>query len=139
MKRYTQKTSLVTLSDINITPLLDLAFVLLIIFMITTPLMEKGLQLRLPSGRASEELPSKSDLKVVEVDARGVPHLEGAPLDLDTLRESLRAAHEANPRMVLVVRGDQRAPWEHMFDVLDMARVLGVKNVSFLHEIPGAP
>ena len=48
MRRFSQRSSLVTLSEINITPLLDLAFVLLIIFVITTPLLEKGLELKLP-------------------------------------------------------------------------------------------
>jgi len=49
MRRFSQRSALVTLSEINITPLLDLAFVLLIIFVITTPLLEKGLDLQLPS------------------------------------------------------------------------------------------
>ena len=51
MRRFSQRSALVTLSEINITPLLDLAFVLLIIFVITTPLLEKGLELRLPASR----------------------------------------------------------------------------------------
>ena len=49
MRRFSQRSHLVTLSEINITPLLDIAFVLLIIFVITTPLLEKGLDLKLPS------------------------------------------------------------------------------------------
>ena len=71
MRRYTQKTALVTLSDINITPLLDLAFVLLIIFMITTPLMEQGLRLDLPKGKVADNAPEKRDLKLIEVDTSG--------------------------------------------------------------------
>ncbi|MGC8991294.1 MAG: ExbD/TolR family protein, partial [Verrucomicrobiia bacterium] len=50
MRRFSQRNSLVTLSDINITPLLDLAFVLLIIFVITTPLLEQSIDIRLPEG-----------------------------------------------------------------------------------------
>ena len=52
MRRYSQKNSLVTLSDINLTPMLDLAFVLLIIFVIATPLLEQGMKLDLPEGGA---------------------------------------------------------------------------------------
>ena len=52
MRRFSERNSLVTLSDINITPLLDLAFVLLIIFMITTPLLEQGLNLNLPDRKS---------------------------------------------------------------------------------------
>ena len=50
MRRFSQRSSLVTLSEINITPLLDLAFVLLIIFVITTPLLEQSISLKLPKG-----------------------------------------------------------------------------------------
>ena len=50
MRRFSQRSHLVTLSEINITPLLDLAFVLLIIFIITTPLLEQSINLRLPKG-----------------------------------------------------------------------------------------
>ena len=59
MRRFSQRSSLVTLSEINITPLLDLAFVLLIIFVITTPLLEKGLGVEAAEGRmASPKSPS---------------------------------------------------------------------------------
>ena len=51
MRRFSQRSQLVTLSEINITPLLDLAFVLLIIFVITTPLLEKSINLKLPQRR----------------------------------------------------------------------------------------
>ena len=53
MRRYSQRNSLTTLSEINVTPLLDLAFVLLIIFMITTPLLESSMNLVIPSSRAT--------------------------------------------------------------------------------------
>jgi biopolymer transport protein ExbD len=53
MRRFSQRNPLVTLSDINITPLLDLAFVLLIIFVITTPLLDKSIDLKLPRGGAA--------------------------------------------------------------------------------------
>ena len=54
MRRFSQRNSLVTLSEINITPLLDLAFVLLIIFVITTPLLEQSIPLNLPQGGARQ-------------------------------------------------------------------------------------
>ena len=54
MRRFSQRSHLVTLSEINITPLLDLAFVLLIIFIITTPLLEQGLELKLPQGGTAD-------------------------------------------------------------------------------------
>jgi biopolymer transport protein ExbD len=65
MRRFSQRNSLVTLSDINITPLLDLAFVLLIIFVITTPLLEKGLPLKLSKGGTTDEKLEKKDIRVL--------------------------------------------------------------------------
>ena len=71
MRRFSQRGHLVTLSEINITPLLDLAFVLLIIFVITTPLLEQGLNLNLPRG-GSNDLPlDRGDIRTVSVDADG--------------------------------------------------------------------
>ena len=84
MRRFSQRNSLVTLSDINITPLLDLAFVLLIIFVITTPLLEKGLDLKLPSITGSaEKQPRKSDIRMVEVSPQGLYVLDRQRMSLE--------------------------------------------------------
>ena len=135
MRRHSQKTALVTLSDINITPLLDLAFVLLIIFMITTPLMEQGLRLELPKSQVTDTSPEKNDLKMVEVDPSGNYFLETQPVSLSTLREALAAAFEQNPDLVLVIRGDLGATWGNIYAVLDGAKKLGMQNIYFRHEM----
>ncbi|MDB6030351.1 MAG: exbD, partial [Verrucomicrobiales bacterium] len=68
MRRFSQRNSLVTLNDINITPLLDLAFVLLIIFIITTPLLEKGLDLQLPTNVGHDDpTPIRKNIHIAEV------------------------------------------------------------------------
>ena len=74
MRRFSQRNSLVTLNDINITPLLDLAFVLLIIFVITTPLLEKGLDITLPNGQgqADKSQIHRDDIRVVGNHVAGV-------------------------------------------------------------------
>jgi len=135
MRRHSQKTALVTLSDINITPLLDLAFVLLIIFMITTPLMEQGLRLELPKSQVTDASPEKNDLKMVEVDPSGNYFLETEPVSLSTLQEALAAAFEQNPDLVLVIRGDLGATWGNIYAVLDGAKKLGMQNIYFRHEM----
>ncbi|HVV72127.1 MAG TPA: biopolymer transporter ExbD, partial [Verrucomicrobiae bacterium] len=71
MRRFSQRSSLVTLSEINITPLLDLAFVLLIIFVITTPLLDQGIQLKLPQGGEPDPKIEKSDIRTVEISSDG--------------------------------------------------------------------
>ena len=65
MRRFSQRSSLVTLSEINITPLLDLAFVLLIIFVITTPLLDQGI--KLPSGGKPDKQVEKRDIRTVDI------------------------------------------------------------------------
>ncbi|MGA1013899.1 MAG: ExbD/TolR family protein [Limisphaerales bacterium] len=135
MRRHTQKTALVTLSDINITPLLDLAFVLLIIFMITTPLMEQGLRLQLPKSQVTDVAPDKRDLKMVEVNPAGEYYLETLPITLADLKKNLAEAFEQNPELVLVIRGDAEAAWGNIYDVLDGAKQLGMKNIYFRHEV----
>ena len=135
MRRYTQKTALVTLSDINITPLLDLAFVLLIIFMITTPLMEQGLQLQLPKGQVADHAPDKRDLKTVEVDPAGNYFIETQPVSMEALQADLAQSFGENPNLVLVIRGDMKAAWEHIYKVLDQAKGLGLHNIYFKNEL----
>ena len=68
MRRFSQRNSLVTLSDLNVTPLIDLAFVLLIIFMITTPLLEQGLSLDLPDGGQPDRALKEEDIRSGESD-----------------------------------------------------------------------
>ena len=71
MRRFSQRSALVTLSEINITPLLDLAFVLLIIFVITTPLLEQSINLKLPSGGGPDPKIDKRDIRTVEITPQG--------------------------------------------------------------------
>src|SRR3569833_504004 len=85
MRRFSQRNSLVTLNDINITPLLDLAFVLLIIFVITTPLLEKGLDITLPdgSGQSDKSQPDKNDIRTVEITSQGTYAMNRRIMSLD--------------------------------------------------------
>ena len=91
MRRFSQRNSLVTLSDLNVTPLIDLAFVLLIIFMITTPLLEQGLSLDLPDGGQPDRALKKEDIRTVEVDKAGGYMLDGEKMALDQIEQKLHA------------------------------------------------
>src|SRR5947209_5218985 len=108
MRRFSQRNSLVTLNDINITPLLDLAFVLLIIFVITTPLLEKGLDLQLPAaGHNDKAPPVKKDIRVVEVSPQGFYVLDHKPMKLDEISRNLEQQFRANPNLLLFIRADE--------------------------------
>src|SRR5688572_522815 len=104
MRRFSQRNHLVTLSEINITPLLDLAFVLLIIFIITTPLLEQGVNLRLPTGGEPDTRKiEKSDIKTVEVSVSGQYMLAGKWMSLDQITSTLAAEHRRNPHLIVDV------------------------------------
>jgi biopolymer transport protein ExbD len=108
MRRFSQRNSLVTLNDINITPLLDLAFVLLIIFVITTPLLEKGLDLKLPtgSGTPDKQQITKNDIRTVEITAQGVYAMNRRTMKLDQVIAQLVADFKANPNLIVYIRAD---------------------------------
>ena len=110
MRRFSERNSLVTLSDINITPLLDLAFVLLIIFMITTPLLEQGMSLNLPTGgRSDKEKLEQALVKLVDEDPTlrvredvetGQTLISGmGELHLDIVKSRLEREYGAKVRM----------------------------------------
>ena len=85
MRRFSQRSSLVTLSEINITPLLDLAFVLLIIFIITTPLLEQSINLRLPRGGIPDKPVTAQDVRTVEITRDGAYLLNRQRMSLDAI------------------------------------------------------
>ncbi|MBI2925671.1 MAG: biopolymer transporter ExbD [Verrucomicrobia bacterium] len=138
MRRFSQRNSLVTLSDINITPLLDLAFVLLIIFVITTPLLEQGLQLSLPEGGKPDRQLRKEDIRTVEVSPQGVYTLGGRPMPLAQIEGELVRVHAVNPNMAVYIRADENAPWKHIFKVTEMLGNRGISQMSFRTKPAGA-
>ena len=89
MRRFSQRSALVTLSEINITPLLDLAFVLLIIFVITTPLLEQSINLKLPKGGQPDQKVDKRDIRTVEISPQGTYRLDKMPMSLAQLEAEL--------------------------------------------------
>ena len=136
MRRFSQRSALVTLSEINITPLLDLAFVLLIIFVITTPLLEQGLPLQLPSGGIPDKPLVRSDIRVVEISAQGVYMLERRLMKLDALEAQLVQDFKANPNLVVHIRADENTRWKDIGAVLDRCQRHGIRRISPRFEPP---
>ncbi|HWY30181.1 MAG TPA: biopolymer transporter ExbD [Candidatus Acidoferrum sp.] len=130
MRRFSQRNSLVTLSDINITPLLDLAFVLLIIFVITTPLLEKSLDLKLPHGGQTEKKLDKSDIATVEISATGSYRLNKQPFYLSQLVARLARDYRDNPNLVVYIRADKECRYDLVAQVLDGCQRNGLTRYS---------
>ena len=130
MRRFSQRSHLVTLSDINITPLLDLAFVLLIIFVITTPLLEKSIELNLPRGGQAEKKIEKSDIATVEISSTGVYVLNKQRLNLAQLLPKLAQDFRANPNLVVYVRADKDSRYDLVAQLIDGCQKSGIKRYS---------
>src|SRR6266481_8039266 len=112
MRRFSQRSALVTLSEINITPLLDLAFVLLIIFVITTPLLDNGLPMNLPKGGQPDSRIEKKDIRTVEVGPQGIYMLDHRPLKIDQVESELVRDFHANRNLVVYLRADEASRWK---------------------------
>ena len=140
MRRFSQRNAMVTLSDINITPLLDLAFVLLIIFVITTPLLEQGIDLKLPTGGSPDTKKlDPSDIRTVEVSSRGQYQLLGRGggwMDLNLLVRSLSGQARQNPRLLVFIRADENGPYKHVAALLNSLERAGIEQVSLRTEPP---
>src|SRR6266540_596456 len=106
MRRFSQRSALVTLSDINITPLLDLAFVLLIIFVITTPLLEHNIEMTLPKGGRPDRPLTSKDFLTLEVGVRGMYVLDSRPMGLPQVEDYLVKSAKSNPNLVVRIRAD---------------------------------
>lgn len=127
MRRFSQRGHLVTLSEINITPLLDLAFVLLIIFVITTPLLEQGLHLTLSQGGTADRPLDKNDIRTVDISAEGAYVYLRRSVSFDQLSAALVAEAQANPNLVVYIRADKTTPFDPVFQLTDLCTQHGVQ------------
>src|ERR1041385_881184 len=121
MRRFSQRSALVTLSEINITPLLDLAFVLLIIFVITTPLLEKGIEVKLPDVNGQPDTTiQKQDIATVEITKEVKYALKtGGVMKLDQIIQNLVASYRLNPKLVVYIRADENSRNKELAALLD--------------------
>jgi biopolymer transport protein ExbD len=121
-----------SLSELNITPLLDLVFVLLVIFIITTPQLTNSLEINLPSGKPPPARPDAPKPKInrLLVDEKGQPFLNGALFTLPGLKEQLRQMKAADPELGVVVEGAEDADYQHLINVLDVLQQLDITKVG---------
>jgi biopolymer transport protein ExbD len=130
MRRFSDRPTLHTLTEINITPLLDLAFVLLIIFIITTPLMEKSVNLEVPiSGEANQSVDS-STMQTIGIDRENVITLNDEIVDLSTLESRLISLHEEKPEAPVIVRPDKSLTVQQLVSVMDVLQRAKISKVG---------
>jgi len=130
MRRYSQRHNLSTLSEINITPLLDLAFVLLIIFMITTPLLENSMNLIIPSSGAANAPVKAGQVQTISIDRRETIKINDRtvpPADLVTRLSELK---RANPDIAIVIRPDRDLPVQKLVSLMDALQRAQINKVG---------
>ncbi|HEY2103946.1 MAG TPA: biopolymer transporter ExbD [Chthoniobacterales bacterium] len=130
MKRYSSRSNFSTLSEINVTPLLDLAFVLLIIFMITTPLLENSMNLVIPSSGAANPPVNRSDVQTVSIDRSEIIKINDEIVDADSLTARLSESKRANPDVAIVIRPDRELPVQKLVTVMDAVQRAGITKVG---------
>ncbi|HWP03549.1 MAG TPA: biopolymer transporter ExbD [Gemmatimonadaceae bacterium] len=119
-------------ADINVVPLIDVMILMLVIFMITAPLMQGGVEVELPVAEA-RPLEARSSL-VVTVDRNGTVYVDDTPMTFGEFRAAFRALAEGRARQGAYLRGDSRVELGYVLRVLAVMRNAGVSNVGFIVE-----
>ncbi len=127
-----------TLTEINITPLLDLAFVLLVIFIITTTPIVNDLELTLPKASKHEKDPPRKP-NFITVDAGGALYLNKLSVDRDRLLQGLIALRVEDPDLSVIVRGDGHTKYRQIRAVLDLCQQANVVKVDLATEPADQP
>ena len=124
------------LSDINVTPLVDVVLVLLIIFMVTAPMMSRGIDVRLPRTAAGSD--ATEDRLVVTVDRDGTIYLNERPVNAQLLTDRLKSEMQRTGSEFVFLRADQEVPYGRVMTVMDQIKKAGADKVGMVTR-PAAP
>jgi biopolymer transport protein ExbD len=115
--------------DINITPMLDLAYVLLVIFIIMTTASVQGAKVDLPKASATQSL-AQPKTKVISVSNEGQVFLDAIPVSLGELERKLRDQKAVQPDLPIIIKGDRATQYEKIMGVLDLCGRVGITSVG---------
>ena len=125
-----QKASMT--SEINVTPLVDVCLVLLIIFMVVTPMMQKGVPINLPVTEEPEKTPDTDKQLQISVKADGSVYLGSAVMRKEQVQAELESIHSKTPDREIAVKGDRTVKYGAVMDVLKACREVGFNNVGLI-------
>ena len=123
-----------SLNELNITPLLDLAFVLLVIFIITTPQLSNDLEMNLPSAKKNKPASPPPKINRIQVDVSGRVTLNDQTFELPALKQTLTAMKASDPETSVVVRGAANVDYQHVISVLDILQQADITKVGLATE-----
>ncbi|MDP3112231.1 MAG: protein TolR [Thermodesulfovibrionales bacterium] len=118
------------MSEINVTPLVDVMLVLLIIFMVTAPLLQQGIDVNLPKAKG-KELPPEERINIV-IKRDGIIYMNDTPMSLSDVRQKLNAISKANPNIFL--RADKDVPYGLVVEVMAEIKEAGIEKLGMITE-----
>ncbi len=121
-------------ADINVTPLVDVMLVLLIIMMLIAPMLQKGVDVKLPLASNSSDKPETQEQTVVAITAAKGLFLNGLPIREDDLRTQITAVMENVKEKVVLIKGDENAPYSAIMAAMDRVREANVENIGLITE-----
>jgi biopolymer transport protein TolR len=119
-------------ADINVTPLVDVMLVLLIIVMLVAPLVQKGVDVRLPTATNRVDKPDTQDQVVVGITANGQLHLNSLALSDDELPDRAREALETAREKIVYLKADQDAQYGRVMAAMDALREAGIEDIGLI-------
>ena len=132
MRRFSQRHNFTTLAEINITPLLDLAFVLLIIFIITTPLLDRSVDIIVPSSQAAQNAVDPASVQTLSINRHEVLALNGEQLPIEQVESRLRDLKNEKPGLAVVIRSHRELPVQKLIDVIDVLQRVEIMKVGIV-------
>ena len=128
-----------TLTEINVTPLVDVMLVLLIIFMVAAPMMQRGVEVNLPVSRRSPQITSERLFVTVPLSFRQDQrvYLNDEPVPLSALDERMRQAMQTRSDKAVYLRGDGGVELQELIEVMDRLKAAGVEQVGIVSKLPG--
>ena len=131
--RLERSTAPPPMSDINMTPLIDVMLVLLVIFMITAPLMSASLKLDLPKAEAAtaSDVP---DFIAVAIDPAGQLYIGDKPVALEVFTARMAEAARKNPQTEVQLRADKAVPYGHVAELIGQVQKAGLSRIGFVAE-----
>ena len=122
------------LSNINVTPLVDVILVLLIIFMVTAPMMQTGIDVDLPESRATA-IPTKEERLVITLKKDGQIFINDYEVSLDSLGDKLKGIYQNRPQRGVFLRADKNLPYGYIVKVMSIIREAGIYKLGMITEL----
>ena len=121
-------------SDINVTPLVDVCLVLLIIFMVVTPMLQKGVNISLPPATAAEKKPDSGNTLTVSVSKENRIYIEKDQIPKDNFRAAMQEIHDRSPEKTVYVKADRFLKYGDVKEIMMMVNQAGFERVGLLTE-----